>query len=669
MTQRAVPTSMSLAQVARLAQVQRPVVTIWRSRPVPGVPFPAPMPDGRFETTKVLDYLEATGRGNNPDARIDLALHQAISKDTPSGQLEGLLALVAARVIVGQPLAQLDPDDVLDAVEEADGDDEWLWTEISDLQVAELSARADALVEAAWTPADAHRRLVAELDLRAGSTPALTQPLVTMLAEVTRGLLAPGGSLIDVHGSATEVVLELLSDEDLPDISVVLPAAGDAARRAHQQLSVRGIHPRRPAVDAWECSPGSVALVRLPKEPQQAMDTLFEVQASMTPGSAALVIGPPTALVDAGADENPRARLLSMEGVVRAIVRLPRGLLTLGAHDQLGLWVLGMLSPEELRARQEHRAKAVGPGRSRRAPAVPGPGDAVRVADLSGVKLDSNTRQHLVDDLVAAGLLDRRRAYHLLHAVRRSDLDGRHRSLVAQAGSGRPDLPPPSAVGEAETVRTLLEELRAPLSNPLDGLQARPTTGRDPQRQSLGELVRSRHVRMLHGSRAADWDDLPRGHTKVWTPSAVTDQTPALLALPHDVRDSGSRHRTRAGDVVFSPVGKPTAVVDDQGGTQVASPSRILRIHADAPLSARAVAVTINDLKEGSGAWRTWLLPISHRHRDGDDALKLLDAWDEMLRDKQEVVDDLRRVLVRSLLRGTVALTPGSPADTNSKGQ
>ncbi len=59
-------TTMSLADVARLARVQRPAVSMWRSRPVAGVPFPAPQADGRFLADDVVSYLRTTGLGNNP---------------------------------------------------------------------------------------------------------------------------------------------------------------------------------------------------------------------------------------------------------------------------------------------------------------------------------------------------------------------------------------------------------------------------------------------------------------------------------------------------------------------------------------------------------------------------------------------------------------------------
>lgn len=69
--------TLSLADIAQLSGVQRPVVTMWRKRPKDGLPFPEPTHDGRFLSDEVVDGLEQTQRGNNPNARRDLALQVA----------------------------------------------------------------------------------------------------------------------------------------------------------------------------------------------------------------------------------------------------------------------------------------------------------------------------------------------------------------------------------------------------------------------------------------------------------------------------------------------------------------------------------------------------------------------------------------------------------------
>ena len=71
--------TLTMQDVADLAKVRRPVVSMWRKRPtVRGVsiPFPAPVStvDGveRFASGEIVDYLRRSGRGNNADAPLDV---------------------------------------------------------------------------------------------------------------------------------------------------------------------------------------------------------------------------------------------------------------------------------------------------------------------------------------------------------------------------------------------------------------------------------------------------------------------------------------------------------------------------------------------------------------------------------------------------------------------
>ncbi|MGH4015389.1 MAG: hypothetical protein ACRDSL_15980 [Pseudonocardiaceae bacterium] len=73
-----VPLQMTLGDVARLAKVQRPVVSVWRTRSAASAaPFPEPFAtvrgEERFDADAVVEWLELTGRGNNPTMREDCA--------------------------------------------------------------------------------------------------------------------------------------------------------------------------------------------------------------------------------------------------------------------------------------------------------------------------------------------------------------------------------------------------------------------------------------------------------------------------------------------------------------------------------------------------------------------------------------------------------------------
>jgi hypothetical protein len=85
----------SLPDIALLAAVQRPVASMWRRRPARiGGPFPpAVIKAGRqelFDAAAVAEWLEVTGRGNNRNARADLAAFAAL-REAPSVTRRSLL--------------------------------------------------------------------------------------------------------------------------------------------------------------------------------------------------------------------------------------------------------------------------------------------------------------------------------------------------------------------------------------------------------------------------------------------------------------------------------------------------------------------------------------------------------------------------------------------------
>lgn len=62
----------SMPDIAEIAHVERPVVSTWRRRYAGADrPFPEPVAEGadgslRFRALDVADWIDATGRGNNP---------------------------------------------------------------------------------------------------------------------------------------------------------------------------------------------------------------------------------------------------------------------------------------------------------------------------------------------------------------------------------------------------------------------------------------------------------------------------------------------------------------------------------------------------------------------------------------------------------------------------
>ena len=64
-----------------------------------------------------------------------------------------------------------------------------------------------------------------------------------------------------------------------------------------------------------------------------------------------------------------------------------------------------------------------------------------------------------------------------------------------------------------------------------------------------------------------------------------------------------------------------------------------------------------DELPAGCGAWRTWQVPIARDRRATDDTLALLERCERQLQDRQNVVDELRRVVMRCVPCGAVTLT------------
>jgi hypothetical protein len=76
---------MSMSDIAALARVQRPVVSVWRSRAArTHTPFPAPVAREHgqeyFDAGQIGSWLAETQRGNNPEAATDAAAYAALPR-------------------------------------------------------------------------------------------------------------------------------------------------------------------------------------------------------------------------------------------------------------------------------------------------------------------------------------------------------------------------------------------------------------------------------------------------------------------------------------------------------------------------------------------------------------------------------------------------------------
>lgn len=363
---------MSLSDVAALAQVQRPVVSMWRKRSA-GAPHPFPravaVEAGRevFDADEIAAWLAATGRGNNPEALSDVAAFARMS--TPAGStqngrstVDGLTALLTLKAMTGMSAGSLSPDDLLDAADECDPDDLFLYSELEALgpALAATAEFADRLVDSAYNAPAAFEQLLAAR-FRAG----LREHADTALAEAAVGLVAaaavelastlgrdavfadstPGGSDLlmgIVHAAGENSHLTLLTADD----------GGAAARLVRRRLRVHGVESARIQANpsgefAVHGQAVHVAQYPSPGEPgmdaERILSAIEHIALQMDDQQRAVIIAPARVLCDAPLTAAPaglRAGLLRTARV-RAVVRLPQGLLRSKPREAQALWVLG----------------------------------------------------------------------------------------------------------------------------------------------------------------------------------------------------------------------------------------------------------------------------------------------------------------------------------------
>ncbi|WP_147681501.1 hypothetical protein [Actinomyces ruminicola] len=625
--------TLSLADVAKLAGVKRPVVSMWRKREVPGLPFPAAGADGRFAADEIVDWLEATGRGNNPEARADVAIRVALSASVTPQRRSALLNLLAARAMFDEPLAALGLEELLDRVDELDPDDEFLFSELNGLDAAdypELAGQADAIAESAWNPRAAYERL---LDARTGPEhdDRLHPDLCEFLAELCRALrqpdeeLVPEGELVDVRGACTDVVIAAAAQDD-PSVPLVKIPADVPVREAQRRYYVHGMVPERCSLkEGWYPNTGSVALLRATDADDLAL--VDEVCQRLFDGAAVVVVGPASLLIDAVPAEVERRRdELIRRGIdyhpmlLQAAVRLPAGLTCGGSRQHLGLWLLS----KELRY------------------------SAVWVGDISGASFDRGTRQSLLDDLLAAFRSPGVRAFSLLHAVRRSVIAANGGSLVSTGRSVSKLIMSPA--DDAAKIIELRRALNAPMPKVFDYELA--VVGDAVAHQiSLGDAYDAKQLRLLPGTRLAE---VPRGATPLWTSVAVVEDRPGNVDLLKLTQQHPGIRLTEPDDVVFITAGKPAAVLDREGGAAVAYPARVLRIRSPR-LSPAAVVDAINAVPAGNSKWRTWMVPVVQIDLELDQEIReSLRALEDELHRRLADLAALRSLVGCSVLSGAI---------------
>jgi len=585
-----------LAGVARLAGVQRPVASMWRSRfASTSDPFPRAVGEkggrAQFDAQQVADWLVRSGHGNNPEAREDAAASAtppsfSFADSSAVAELEALIALYAQIDDSGG----LTPSKIEEAGAEADPLDDMLLTEIAAhaRRGAPWLEYATHLIDAAYSPSAAltlvtQRHTVSQR--AAGSAGRLAVDAINLVIDAVLALVRDGDIVTLDASDATlsSTLAGKLGDE----VSIVLPAETDS-RRVRRQLLVDGHW----LTGAEESKNRSVVAARVPSASGDDIAGILravdEISLSLRDSDAAVVIGPARALIDplVTTEEQARADILR-SGRVRGIARLPVGLVDSAIRESLALWVLGA-SPSD----------------------VPAAERATAVADLTAIPLTPATRADLVSDLIAgmgAGPDVRAHQFRFTTFVRTTSLQARSGSLVALATRK----PVPATMDAAE-LPVLLDLAADAIRDDITPVGIAPDSHDVPRATTVPELIDARHLRRIQGSRIDP--DLLGSEGLIVVTAPDLDNPASIGRIRIDQFTFAARNPnaqlTRPGDVIFRTSPTAAAWVDAEGSKVVAYPARVLRITASDPggLVPEVIAADIQGATAGPGAWKRWML-------------------------------------------------------------
>ncbi|MFG1627074.1 helix-turn-helix transcriptional regulator [Kribbella sp. NPDC049227] len=612
--------TLTLTDVALLARVSRPVVSMWRRRPrVRGqqVPFPSAIATvggvKRFDRDEIVTWLEQTGRGNNPEARQD-----APALSIPdSADAQHVVMLLCLHAMSGTELANLDTAELHALAEQIDPADEILQREVHQLRAdPDLFSYVDDLVGASYGVSDALARFESGRLQRQAAERGLSEGVVELLCTVCDAAQA--------HLGGESVALVPPSDHRLASRL----ADGFPGILAGPAVSGRDLR-RRAVIEGFEViteARGTVRVVSVVGESETvALDALDELVVSLGPTDIGIALGSAAVLCDelTGNAEQRRSQTLRAGNLAMAI-RLPRGLWKAAHQQSLAVWI-------------------VQGGRHNQ---------SLRMADLTSENIDLTD---LASDISAALMLAEARAYRYAR--------GGELAPVLAGGPVVPRGVRAVRLGTAGSTSHLDQIHTATLttSEPVLGydVTAAPAPGQILLKQrSLGELVAAGQLAMKRGTRIEIGGRDLDGTVRVLTADANVED--ARLDPFDAVRLYPRATRTEPGDVIFLQRPRPLARVDLEGGALVASPSRILRLQPGASIGPQVLAAIINLLARPGTDWQTWSAPDLHASEAEalDTALSGAAQYLANLQRHVQATHDLTTSLIRGVASGAVSIDP-----------
>lgn len=615
--------TLTMPDIAGLAAVSRPVVSMWRRRPtVRGerLPFPEPVAATggveRFDRDQIVEWLRRTGRGNNPEQALDAAAWAV-----PRGvDREEVVALLCLRSLGGAEIAGTGQQALLRRARDVDPADDFLLREIREGRpTADTLGFVDDLAEASYGPGDALARLDAGPLGRATGVRSLAPDALDLVRAVVgacrAGLGTEGVSL--AHGGDATLSMALAADF----ARLVVNGDGAAERRLRRRAMLSTID-----VVAERTSPLVVVASVTGSDIQRDLDRVDELIVDLDEDDLAVIVGPACVLCDElrGDTEVARAETLRHGNLVLAM-RLARGLSREAHRQSLAIWVC-----------QGRRGA-----------------QSVRVADLASERTEEIELGDVAADVSAALAGNEGRSFRY---ARRRDL-----SAVLAGG---PVVPrgvravqmgtiEPSSYLDRVHAATLVTGEPLPAYDVLVG----PAPGQmQLRRRSVAELCAAGQLRLRRGCRVRPEHADPAG-------------TVAVLSADH--RDDGMRldafdasrlypraGRTEPGDVIFAEKPRPVARVDGRGGSLVASPSRILRLGPAAPIGPHTLAAIINDVSPAASEWQTWSIPVlpAGEVERLEAALVATAAHADLVQRHRDAAQRLTTALIQGVAAGAVTL-------------
>ncbi|BBZ38608.1 hypothetical protein [Mycobacterium conspicuum] len=608
-------TTLTLQDVADLAKVQRPVVSMWRKRPMVrgvSIPFPDPVDtvDGvaRFSRDEVVAWLARTGRGNNPEHDYDAP---AVSPPDDATR-EDVVTLLCWHVLTGEDLTGRSHADLMRLADQFDPENTVLADEIRALRVSRaVLGYVDDLVEASRGPSDALQRVEAGRLKRREELRELTDDAVKLLrcmVEAAAVYLEQDRVLLRAEGST--VALDVAEACELDVVS------NDRALR--RRAVIRGIHVRESAVSA---SVSALSLVGL--DIADTLDGVDDAVLDLPPGDVAILIGSAAALSDelAGPMQNRRAEALRVGNLVAA-VRLPRGLWREAHRQNLAVWVCA------------GGAQAQHPW----------------VADLGAVEHIELT--DVAADVAGALAQTEDRAFRYARRTQLSTvLAG---AAVVPRGVRAVRLRGHDEAEHVERVHRATLVTTTPLPT-LDVLVSKSPGRMHLAHRSLAELQSGKRLTMKRGRRIDVSDGSPQGTVRV-----LPEEVVGRLALdPIDAEAKYPRAvRTEPGDVIFLEKPRPRASVDRIGGAMVACPARILRLDESAEVGPLVLATLINETAFAGSEWQTWTVPVLPRAEAErlEAALARADEYEQQASRRVEAARELKTSLINGVAAGALTL-------------